>query len=110
MRDFNNEYQDNEARQYAYDFDYVLRRYMIRQLRPYFSPTGRTLELGCFEGEMTRLLAAEFSDLTVIEAADSLIEIARKKVPGTVKFVNTTIETAKFEPVFDSIFLVHTLE
>jgi len=109
MRDHNQEYQDNESRRYAYDFDYVVRRYMMRTLSPLFT-NGRALELGCFEGETTKLYAERFDDLTVVEAADSLIEIARAKVPASVRFIHSTIETAKLGPVYDSIFLVHTLE
>ena len=109
MRDYNNEYKDNESRQYAYDFDYVVRRYMMRTLAPFFT-NGKALELGCFEGETTRLYAEQFDDLTVIEAADSLIEVSKKKVSASVRFIHSTIETAELEPVYDSIFLVHTLE
>jgi len=109
MRNHNQEYQDNESRRYAYDFDYVVRRYMMRTLSPFFT-NGRALELGCFEGETTKLYAEHFDDLTVIEAADSLIEIAKTKVPASVRFIHSTIETAELEPSYDSIFLVHTLE
>ena len=45
-RDFNREYQDNE-RKYAYDFDTVLRRYMMRALTPFMQP-GKALEMGCY--------------------------------------------------------------
>ncbi len=109
MRDHNREYQDNESRRYAYDFDHVVRRYMMRTLSPFFT-NGKALELGCFEGETTKLYAERFDDLTVIEAADSLIEIARTKVPASVRFIHSTIETAELEPVYGAIFLVHTLE
>ncbi|MFC5475986.1 class I SAM-dependent methyltransferase [Paraherbaspirillum soli] len=109
MRDHNNEYQDNTARQYAYDFDYVIRRYTMRTLSPFFAK-GKALELGCFEGEATKLLVEHFDDLTVLEAADSLIEVAKKKVPASVRFIHSTIETAELEPIYDAIFLVHTLE
>ena len=109
MRDHNSEYRDNASRQYAFDFDYIVRRYMIRALSPFFS-SGKALELGCFEGETTKLYAERFSDLTVIEAADTLIEVARQKVPASVHFIHATIEEAELDPVFDSIFLVHTLE
>jgi 2-polyprenyl-3-methyl-5-hydroxy-6-metoxy-1,4-benzoquinol methylase len=109
VRDHNSEYQDNASRQYAYDFDYIVRRYMMRTLSPFFTD-GKALELGCFEGETTKLYVERFSDLTVIEAADTLIEVARRKVPASVRFIHTTIEEAELEPVYDSIFLVHTLE
>ena len=109
MRNFDAEYQDNESRQYAYDFDYVVRRYMMRTLSPYFTD-GPALEVGCFEGETTKLYAEHFADLTVVEAAASLIEVAKTKVPASVRFVHSMIETCELPPIFDSIFLVHTLE
>jgi len=68
------------------------------------------LELGCFEGEMTRLIANYFDDLTVVEAADDLIPVAKSKVSETVKFIHGTIENVELEAIYDSIFIVHTLE
>src|SRR5207247_5859632 len=87
MRDHNREYQDNESRRYAYDFDTVVRRYMMRTLAPYFT-NGTALELGCFDGETTKLYAERFAQLTSIEAADSLIAIARTKAPATVPTIH----------------------
>lgn len=110
MRNHNEEFQDNEHRQYAYDFDSIVRGYMMRTLAPFFSTDGKALELGCFEGDSTLLYAEHFKDLTVIEASDKLIEVARKRVPANVHFVHASIETAAMQPVYDSIFLVHTLE
>lgn len=109
MRNYNNEYQDNESRQYAYDFDFVIRRYTMQTLFPFFAK-GKTLEIGCFEGDSTSLLVEYFDDLTVLEAAESLIDIARKKVPATVCFIHSTIEIAELDPVYETIFFVHTLE
>lgn len=109
MRDHNAEFQDNADRRYAYDFDRLLRGYMLRTLAPWLRP-GKALELGCFEGEMTAALAARCPDLTVVEAADQLIDVARTKVPNRVEFVHSTIEDAEFGAVFDTIFLIHTLE
>jgi 2-polyprenyl-3-methyl-5-hydroxy-6-metoxy-1,4-benzoquinol methylase len=109
MRDYNNEFQDNELRHYAYDFDSVVRHYMMRTLSPFFSQ-GKGLEIGCFEGASTALFAEHFNDLTVLEASDDLIGIARSNVPESVTFIHGTIETATMDAVYDSIFLVHTLE
>src|SRR6185312_2182077 len=109
MRDYNSEFQDNELRQYAYDFDAIVRRYMMRTLAPYFS-LGKALEIGCFEGASTALFAEHFTDLTVLEASNDLIDVARSNVPDSVIFVHGTIETAVMNAVYDSIFLVHTLE
>jgi SAM-dependent methyltransferase len=109
MRDHNAEYPDNATRRYAYGFDSVVRGYMMTSLSPFFG-AGKALELGCFEGESTLEYAERFDDLTVIEAADELIELAKRRVPERVKFIHSTIESAELPAVYDAIFLVHTLE
>ena len=48
MRNYNEEFQDNDQRQYAYDFDSVVRGYMMRTLAPFFLTDGKALEIGCF--------------------------------------------------------------
>ena len=68
MRNYDQEFQDNTLRQYAYDFDSVVRKYMMRTLSPFFPRDGRALEIGCYEGESTRLIGDHFRDLTVLEA------------------------------------------
>lgn len=108
MRDYEKEAKDQAERKYAYDFDYVLRRYMMRAFAPHM-PRGRALELGCYEGEFTRLIADHFSDITVVEAAASLADTARSKVPGARFFVST-FETWQSENTYDAVFLIHTLE
>ena len=55
-RDYNAEHK-NGARKYAYEFDSLLRRYMMRALDP-FMPPGKALEMGCYKGEVTEMLAA----------------------------------------------------
>ena len=109
MRNYDEEFQDNEIRRYAYDFDSIVRSYMMRTLSPFFSK-GKGLEIGCFEGASTALFADHFDDLTVLEASDELISVARSNVRDSVRFIHGTIETAAIEAVYDSIFLVHTLE
>ena len=109
MRDHNDEYQDNQARKYAYDFDAVIRGYMMRTFAPFF-PQGKALEIGCYDGASTSLFAERYDDLSVLEAADELIALARTRVRPAVKFIHGTIETAEFDAIYDAIFLVHTLE
>ena len=109
MRDHNNEFQDNDLRRYAYDFDSIVRRYMMRTLKPYFS-TGKGLEIGCFEGASTLLFSEHFADLTVLEASSDLIDVARKSVPDYVTFIHGSIETIAMDAHYESIFLIHTLE
>lgn len=109
MRNYDKEAKDNKFRKYAYDFDNIVRRYMIKTFAPFFT-NGKALELGCYEGDTTKLYVEHFKDLTVLEIAESLIKVAKKKVPPRVKFVHGAIETVDLKPVYDSIFLVHTLE
>lgn len=108
-RDYDREFQDNRERRYAYDFDEVVRRYLMRTLAPWFRP-GPALEIGCYEGDSTRALREHFDTLAVLEASSQLIETARARVPADVEFVHGTLEQAQFPGRFESIFLVHTLE
>src|SRR5262245_16130258 len=73
-RDYDLEHKDG-ARQYAYQFDTLLRRYIMRALDP-FLPPGRALEMGCYTGDMTELIAERYPDLTVIEASGELVAAA----------------------------------
>jgi 2-polyprenyl-3-methyl-5-hydroxy-6-metoxy-1,4-benzoquinol methylase len=107
-RDYNAESRDN-ARKYAYEFDEILRKYVLRSLEPYLRP-GRALEMGCYRGDTTVLLADRFADLTVVEASDELIVAARARVSPAVSFVHATFEAADIREKFDSVFLLHTLE
>jgi 2-polyprenyl-3-methyl-5-hydroxy-6-metoxy-1,4-benzoquinol methylase len=109
MRDYEREHQDTAERKYAYDFDHILRRFMMRSFGPLL-PQGKALELGCYQGEFTQLLTAQYGDLTVIEAAAELVEFTRNRVGPSVRFINSTFETAQLTEKYDAIFLVHTLE
>lgn len=106
-RNYNAEYQDG-TRKYAYEFDSVLRGYMMRALDP-FMPAGKALEMGCYKGEVTEMLAARYADLTVIEASDELVAVARARVPSA-SFLVSTFESATLTARYDAIFLIHTLE
>ena len=107
-RDYNREYKDSDRR-YAYDFDRVLRRYIMRTLAPLL-PAGRALEMGCFQGEMTELIAEHYGDVTVIEASDELVAIASKRLGSRARFIHGTFENAAVTGRYDAVFLVHTLE
>jgi 2-polyprenyl-3-methyl-5-hydroxy-6-metoxy-1,4-benzoquinol methylase len=107
-RDYNLEYKDN-TRKYAYKFDYILRDYMMRSFLP-FLVKGKALELGCYKGEFTRTILKYFSDVTVVEASDELIACCRPEVGPKVTFIHSTFEEVELEPVYDSVFLMHTLE
>jgi 2-polyprenyl-3-methyl-5-hydroxy-6-metoxy-1,4-benzoquinol methylase len=107
-RDYNLEYRDG-ARRYAYDFDGVLRGYMMRTLDPFLRP-GRALELGCYTGDVTELIARRYADLTVIEASGELVEAASRRLGARARFIHSTFETVALDQTFDAVFLMHTLE
>jgi 2-polyprenyl-3-methyl-5-hydroxy-6-metoxy-1,4-benzoquinol methylase len=108
-RDYDAEAKDHPEHRYAYDFDYLMHEYMLRTFAP-FLVSGNALELGCFEGNFTRLLTQRFDSLEVVEASADCIAVASDKTKGAVKFHHSTFET--FEPArrYDNIFLIHTLE
>ena len=54
MRDYNKEAKDTREHKYAYEFDNVLRQYMMDTFKPYIKTSdGKALEMGCFKGEFT---------------------------------------------------------
>jgi 2-polyprenyl-3-methyl-5-hydroxy-6-metoxy-1,4-benzoquinol methylase len=108
LRDYNDEHRDR-SRKYAYDFDTVLRGYMMRTFDPFLRP-GRALELGCYTGDVTELIAQRYNDVTVVEASDELVAVTRQRLGTRVGFVHSTFETAALDGSFDAVFLVHTLE
>lgn len=107
-RDYNSEYKDNE-RKYAYDFDYTLRDFMMRSFQPFFKE-GKALELGCYKGEFTKKIMQYYNDVTVIEASNELVQIAKENTGPAVKFIHSTFEDAHLAEKYDCIFLMHTLE
>jgi 2-polyprenyl-3-methyl-5-hydroxy-6-metoxy-1,4-benzoquinol methylase len=110
MRNHNEEWRDNAARKYAYDFDSIIRRYLLETLAPHFRRDGSVLELGCYKGDMTAQILDYFPTLTAVEAASELADAVRERFAQRVKVINATIEAAQLDERFDNIFLVHTLE
>lgn len=112
MRNYNHEYQDKKDRLYAYDFDYIMHKYMMKSFQPWVKP-GKALEMGCYKGEFTKLLTEYYQDITVIDGSSELIQVAKQnlsKTPVKLKFINDTFENANVDEKFDAIFLIHTLE
>ncbi len=108
-RDYNAEGTQFGDRAYNYDFDEIVRRYMMRAFAP-LMPPGRALELGCYKGESTLWLAKRYDDLTVIEAGSDLVEQAQARVGPEVRFICSTFEDCDLDERFDTIFLINTLE
>ena len=108
-RDYEREAAEVGGRRYNYDFDAITRRYMMRAFAP-FLPRGRALELGCYKGESTQWLMESYADLTVVEAAPSLVEAARDRLGEGPRFICATFEALELEEEFDAVFLINTLE
>jgi len=109
-RDLDNEFASNDERKYAYDFDAIIRSSLLKRVKPRLDTWGKTLEIGAFEGMMTRQILNSFTDLTVLEGSPILANGIRNQFGGKVQVVTSMLEDADFEPIFDNIFLVHTLE
>lgn len=109
MRNLNEEFTDNKHRQYAYDFDYKMHAYLMRSFQP-FLPGGRAVELGCYHGMFTQRLMSVYDDISVVEGASDLIEIARARVGDGVTFHHSMFEDFTPDTPFDAAFLMHTLE
>lgn len=108
-RDLDSEFGDNRARKYAYDFDDLMKQFMMRTFKKY-APKGRALELGCFKGEFTRLLIDAFEDVTAVEGAPTLAAELEQRFAGQAKIVCGLFEDVELDGKFDAIFLMHTLE
>lgn len=111
MRNYDDEAKDVDERAYAYDFDWVVRRYLLRAFAPHLpGAEGRALELGCYRGDMTGQILEHFDRITVLEASGEMCDLVRGRFPGRVEVEHTTFEEAALPAVYDSVFLIHTLE
>lgn len=109
-RNYNEEFKDNEGRNYSYGFDLdVMHPFMLKTFIPFFNE-GNFLELGSFKGDFTKRFLSYFDDITCVEASDEAIKIAQKELGGKVKFVNSLFETATLPTKYNNIVLTHVLE
>lgn len=109
MRDFNKEAISLEEKKYNYDFDGIVREYMMKEFAPFFI-NGPALEIGCYEGDSTVALQEYFPDLTVVEASSQAMQVTQSRVRSDITFINATIESMSTDRKFDTIFLINTLE
>jgi 2-polyprenyl-3-methyl-5-hydroxy-6-metoxy-1,4-benzoquinol methylase len=89
------------------NFDRELIRFRYRTLRPYLrGPRG--LELGSAEGQMTRLIAHDFDQLTVVDSVQQLLDA----IPAltNVTKVRSLIEAFTPPGVFETVIIDHVLE
>jgi 2-polyprenyl-3-methyl-5-hydroxy-6-metoxy-1,4-benzoquinol methylase len=110
MRDLNAEIQSNSERDYAYDFDFTIRKAVLDRVEVWLDLNGRSLEIGAFEGGMTEQIMERFKNLSVLEGSSDLASKLNEKFKGHVTIHNQLVETFIPRETYDTIFLVHTLE
>lgn len=109
-RNYNQETADNEERKYAYSFDFdVMHPFMIRSFKP-FMRTGKLLELGSFEGALTKRLTEHCQDITCVEASSEAAKIAAVNIGDKASIVNDRFETVSLNEKYDTIIMTHVLE
>jgi SAM-dependent methyltransferase len=109
-RDYNEEFDDNVGRKYAYGFDYdVMHPYMVKSFTPFFRD-GNLLELGSFKGEVTKRFLPFFDDITCVEASDVAAAAASEKLGDKVKINIALFEDVKLPKKYDNIVMTHVLE
>lgn len=110
QRDYNDEFDDNVGRKYAYDFDYdVMHPFMVKSFVPFFVK-GNLLELGSFKGDVTKRLLPYFDDVTCVDASDVAVATAHKKLGNKVKIYTSLFEDVKLPKKYDNVVMTHVLE
>lgn len=90
-------------------FDLRMHDYMLRTFAPHMADGVTALELGCFEGAMTRRLRDIYPDLTVVDASVECVENALS-IGRQIECLHATFEDVQLDRRFDAIFLLHVLE
>jgi len=110
-RDYNEEFDDNVGRKYAYGFDFdVMHPYMIRSFEPFFRKGGNLLELGSWKGGVTKRLAEHFDDISCVEASDVAAAEVTKKMGDNVTMYNALFEDVTLPAKYDNVVMTHVLE
>src|SRR6185369_277717 len=110
-RDYNQEFDDNVVRKYAYGFDLdVMHPYMVKSFEPFFRRYGNLLELGPWKGDVTERLAKFFDDISCVEASDVAAADVTKKMGGKVTMHLGMFEDVKLPKKYDNIVMTHVLE
>ena len=110
VRNYDQEIASTVDHQYAYGFDFdVMHPYMIRSFKPFFQQ-GDLLELGSYQGDLTRRLIEHFANVTCVEASGDALAQARRKLQDSARFVHSTFETATLPSKYSNIVLTHVLE
>jgi 2-polyprenyl-3-methyl-5-hydroxy-6-metoxy-1,4-benzoquinol methylase len=83
--------------------DTIVRRLCVRSMSPWLSPKSRILEVGCSDGLMTQLLAANAAHVTVVEATAKFATALEARRLSNVEVFHQMIETFSPKHKFDCI-------
>jgi SAM-dependent methyltransferase len=109
-RNYDAELKDTKDRRYGYNFDFdVMHPFLLRSFEPFFRK-GSVLELGSFKGEFTRHLVPYFDDISCVEASGEALEVARGRLPASIKLHQGLLETIDLPRRYDNVVLTHVLE
>jgi len=108
--DFNCKIKD-QTNIYNYDFDDKMNTFKIKKLQELidFKNIKNVLEVGCFEGGMTRHLNKYFKNVDIIEPATDCIS-KMKSLGYKNKFINNILQNYNTNVKYDLIIISHTLE
>jgi 2-polyprenyl-3-methyl-5-hydroxy-6-metoxy-1,4-benzoquinol methylase len=112
IRDYDAENKDNSGRKYNYEFDVLTRELFLETVSSHIKTDidSKTLEVGSYDGSMTKLILKYVPSISVIEPSEELAirvaNIDNEKISVHI----STIEDFQSSDKFDNIFLVHTLE
>ncbi|MFT7288474.1 MAG: SAM-dependent methyltransferase [Halieaceae bacterium] len=112
-RNLDQEFEDSKDRDYIYEFDRIMHRYLLKKFSSAGTFTGSALEMGCFEGNFTELLLEYFPTLTVIEGSADLAERTAQRFESLgrpITMICDFFERANPTEKYDNIFLIHSLE
>lgn len=109
-RNYDEEGQDHTTT-YNYTFDDKMNGYKLKTLRSLIDvhSVERVLEVGCYEGGMTKELNALFPKVDVVEPSERCIQHLRSRgYPN--RFIHSILEDYRTDDKYDLIIISHTLE
>ena len=75
-----------------------------------FAPRGKVLEIACGTGSWTKLLAADASEVTALDASAEMLDLCRQKVPQAhVRCVETDVFRWEPDDRYDVVFFANWL-
>lgn len=101
----------NQTNIYNYDFDDKMNEFKIKNLLENIeiSKIKNVLEVGCYEGGMSKILNKHFEQVDIIEPSNNCIE--KMKISGYKNlFINNILENYNTDKRYDLIIISHTLE